>query len=236
MMTVIEVCVEDLAGIQAAYEGGADRVELCVNLEVGGLTAPDQLIFDAIEMISGFEREFSLRLLIREYYESFIHNSEQQRDLVISVARLRKLLEKKTTFPIGFVVGALDADGTVPEKFLDEMVTAVDGWSVVFHRGIDASSARNDGLAKLVAHGFTGVLTTGGDESVADVVQLADDILQHGSTLQIIASGGVRAHNAAGILRESGAPEIHFRAPYEDGRPGTDPERVAQIVKVIREA
>lgn len=232
-MTVIEVCVEDIAGIEAAYAAGADRVELCVRLEVGGLTAPDTLITQALETISAFDRPFSLRLLIREYYESFIHTAQQQADLVATVQRLRSELAD-TAVPVGFVVGALAADGSVPAEFLRSMVAAADGWDVVFHRGIDACPNREAGLQALVEAGFTGVLTAGGHASVADAVQMRADKELVGEKLAIIASGGVRVHNAAQILRETGAPEIHFRAPYEGGQPGTDPQLTAAIVAAIR--
>lgn len=234
-MTVIEVCVEDIAGIEAAYAAGADRVELCVRLEVGGLTAPDTLISQALETIIGFSRPFALRLLIREYYESFIHTAQQQADLVASVQRLREKFAH-TTVPVGFVVGALEADGTVPVAFLKEMVAAAAGWDLVFHRGIDACTARSAGLLALVEAGFTGVLTAGGHASVADAQQMHADQELVGERLAIIASGGVRVHNAAQIVRDTGAPEIHFRAPYADGRSGTDPELTAAIVSAIRGA
>lgn len=232
-MTVIEVCVTDTAGIEAAYAGGADRVELCVNLEVGGLTPPDTLITQAIEIISGFPRNFELRLLIREHHESFIHDQTQQKQLVTEVKRLREKLAQAPV-KIGFVVGALNTNKKIPTEFLQEMKAAADGWALIFHRGIDACSDRAAGLQALVDNGFTGVLTTGGPESVADPTALALEQHTYKDKLRIIASGGVRAHNAAEILRKSNAPEIHFRAPYADGQAGTDPALVAAIVSEIR--
>ncbi|MDO5060348.1 MAG: copper homeostasis protein CutC [Actinomycetaceae bacterium] len=232
-MTVIEVCVEDLAGIASAYQAGADRVELCVRLEVGGLTPPDELINGALDMITGFPTPFALRILVREYYESFIHTPQLQADLVQEVARLRTKYAH-TSVPVGFVVGALDENGAVPVDFLEKMVAAAQGWTLVFHRGIDACVNRTEALERLVAAGFNAVLTAGGHASVANCAQMHEDISQTAGKLTIIASGGVRAHNAAQILRETGASEIHFRAPYADGRAGTDPQNVAQIVAAIR--
>lgn len=232
-MTVIEVCVEDLAGIASAYQAGADRVELCVRLEVGGLTPPDELINGALDMITGFPTPFALRILVREYYESFIHTPQLQADLVQEVERLRNKYAY-TSVPVGFVVGALDKNREVPVEFLEKMVAAAQGWTLVFHRGIDACMHRAESLDRLITAGFNAVLTAGGHASIADSAQMQQDISRTLGKLTIIASGGVRAHNAAQILRETGASEIHFRAPYADGRPGTDPQEVAQIVEAIR--
>lgn len=232
-MTVIEVCVEDLAGIASAYQAGADRVELCVRLDVGGLTPPDELINGALDLITGFSNPFALRILVREHYESFIHSKPQQAKLVAEVARLRRQYAH-TSVPVGFVVGALDETGQIPPDFLTEMVQAAAGWTLVFHRGIDACSDRAGGLDLLVEKGFDAVLTAGGHASVADCAQMRADREQTAGKLTVIASGGVRAHNATRILTDTGATEIHFRAPYADGRPGTDPQAVAQIVRVIR--
>ncbi|MCS4484308.1 hypothetical protein NXS08_02230 [Gleimia sp. 6138-11-ORH1] len=234
-MTTIEVCVEDLAAVAAAYQAGADRVELCTRLEVGGLTPPDELIHATIDLISGLPTPFGLRILVREEYASFQHTPQQQAALIAEVIRLRQKYAY-TKVPVGFVVGALDETGEIPTEFLTQMVKAAQGWPLVFHRGIDSCPNRAKALKTLSENGFDAVLTAGGHPTLANYQQLKEDIKQTKGKLTIIISGGIRAHNATEIMQITGAEEIHFKAPYATGEPGTDPQLVTAIVKAIRNA
>ena len=47
---LIEVCVDSLESARAAVRGGADRLELCANLIIGGTTPSPYLIREAAKL------------------------------------------------------------------------------------------------------------------------------------------------------------------------------------------
>ncbi|HZQ40226.1 MAG TPA: copper homeostasis protein CutC, partial [Rhizomicrobium sp.] len=74
---LLEVCVDSPAGFNAAVEGGADRIELCSSLSVGGLTpSPGFMAFAA-------KTTRPSRAMIRPRVGSYIF-SEDEIDLMRS--------------------------------------------------------------------------------------------------------------------------------------------------------
>ena len=60
---LLEVCVDSVESAQAAIKGGADRLELCGNLVIGG-TTPEQALFEKVRELT----DIRIRVLIRPRY------------------------------------------------------------------------------------------------------------------------------------------------------------------------
>ena len=66
---LFELCVESLSSAQAAERGGADRVELCTSLEIGGVTPTEELTATTIQSL-----RIPVHVLIRPRGGDFVYS------------------------------------------------------------------------------------------------------------------------------------------------------------------
>ncbi len=100
MSGLLEVCVDSLASARAAIAGGADRLELCSALAVGGLTPYTELLRQIRS-----ESDIAIRCLIRPRGGDFLYTKEEIAMLASQIENLGKLGAD------GFVIGCLNAEG-----------------------------------------------------------------------------------------------------------------------------
>ncbi len=211
-----EVCIESAADARAAAAVGADRVELCGDLSVGGVTpAP-------AELRATREAGLPVAAMLRPRGGGFVYDEAELRRMEEDAPRLAE------AGAAALVFGALTADGRVDLRAVDRLVAAAAGLDLVFHRAFDEVADRAAALEQLVERGFARVLTSGGaPEVVAGTPALRELVEQAGERIVVMPGGGVRAANLAAVLRGCGAREIHFsgKAAYgvattvEDLRP-----------------
>ncbi len=211
-----EVCIESAADARAAAAAGADRVELCGDLSVGGVTpAP-------AELRATREAGLPVAAMLRPRGGGFVYDEAELRRMEEDAPRLAE------AGAAALVFGALTADGRVDLRAVDRLVAAAAGLDLVFHRAFDEVADRAAALEQLVERGFARVLTSGGaPEVVAGTPALRELVEQAGERIVVMPGGGVRAANLAAVLRGCGAREIHFsgKAAYgvattvEDLRP-----------------
>lgn len=231
-MTVIEICVDTLDGIEVARTAGADRVELCRELRCGGLTPPDDLISAALPLSPAD----GLQVLIRSRPGDFVYTEEEISAMCTDIERISKIF-KGASIPCGFVVGALTTNGLVDEAAAVRFREAASGHRLTFHRSFDLVQDKSGALETLVHLGYQRILTTGCTQPVADPIALHALVEQSRGRILLLASGGLRSSNVSDILHLTAAPEVHMRAPRHTastGVQGTDPEEVVRIVQAIR--
>ena len=232
---VIEICIEDAADATLATELGADRVELCRELWCGGLTPTD----DQIEAAIRCAPPLGVRILVRDREEGFALTRTEVGSLTHDIRRLRTLTADSPV-PVGFVVGSITAEkgGQVDLEAAARFREAAGNAALIFHRAFDQVENQLGALEDLVAAGFDGVLTTGG-EGAACPASLRELVDASAGRIKIIASGGIRDHNIAQVLEETGATEVHMRAPLDpQARSGwgirTDPDLVTRIITAAK--
>ncbi|MDO5034988.1 MAG: copper homeostasis protein CutC [Actinomycetaceae bacterium] len=225
-MTVLEICVQDLGGVLAARDFGADRVEVCEDLSVGGLTPSLGLVEGSLAL-----GRVDVQVLVRPRAGDFVHDEAEVAQILRSIAGFSRLREGAGV-NLGFVVGALRGDGRINVEAARAFRDAAGDAPLTFHRGFDEAPDLFEALDQLLELGYDRVLTTGGDGSVADTAMLRALQERAGEELTVLASGGLRSHNVARAIRESGAREVHMRAPLPDG--STDPQEVRRIVEAVR--
>ena len=203
MTVALEIAVTSPAGAIVARDGGADRVELCVGLELGGLT-PSQAL---VEMTH--ETGIPAHALVRCRPGGFVHD---RGEVELMVREVRTVLRSGAA---GVVVGALRPDGTLDEDALRRFVDAARSVSpaaeVTLHRAIDHSADPVAAAAMLEGLGFTRVLTSGAaPTAVAGAATIARMVAAAGS-VQVMAGAGVTPADLPALVA-TGAAAVHLSA------------------------
>ena len=219
MSVIVEAAVESLDDALAAVAGGADRLELCANLDAGGTTPSAALITAVREKV-----ELPLLVMIRPRAGDFVYTDDELSRMYEDVAMARSLGAS------GVVLGVLDTFDRLDLERTAALVEAADGVPVTFHRAIDQVARRVVSIDALAALGVARVLSSGGAATASDGVdELRAMVQRAGDRLDIVAGGGVRAHNAREIVERTGVTELHARC-------GGDPERIRGIVDAVKTA
>ena len=195
---LLEVCVSSPESGWLAAETGADRLELCSVLQVGGVTPHSSLLKE----LHG--TGLPLAVLIRCRPGDFVYSPPEISRMLIQA---EEFLEAGADF---VVVGALGPDGGLDWDFLDRISRRLQPSRLVFHRAFDSLTDPFCALDALIDRGFARILTSGqgntaweGADRLKTLAEKAKD------RISILPGGGIRAANAAGILGRTGLNELH---------------------------
>ncbi len=185
MERVLEICVDSLVSARAAIAGGADRLELCSALSVGGLTPYTELLRQIRR-----ESNIPIRCLMRPRGGDFLYTSEE---VTMMAAQITEL---KSAGANGFVIGCLDADGALDKPAMQPLLEAARGCGLTLHRCIDVSRDLAQTYRDAAALGIDTVLTSGGaancmagKETIGALLTLRDQL--HGP--EVLIGAGVNA-------------------------------------------
>ena len=151
MSKLLEICVDSLASARAAIAGGADRLELCSALTVGGLTPYTELL----RQIRA-ESDIPVRCLMRPRGGDFLYTPEEISMMASQIEVLR------AAGADGFVIGCLDAEGRLDAGAMAPLLAAAKGCGLTLHRCIDVSCDLLQTYRDAAALGIDTVLTSGG--------------------------------------------------------------------------
>lgn len=199
---MLEICVDNLASVRAAADGGADRIELCANLPEGGTSPSAGAIRAARALFPG-----RVMVLVRPRGYDFLY-SEAEMDAMLHDIRVCRDLGGD-----GVVIGCLTADGRVDVERCRRLCEAAGPLDVTFHRAFDMARDLGEALEDVQALGIRRILTSGGQPDVpAGAGVIAGLVRQSAGRVSIMPGGGVTEANLAGIVRETGVREIHLSA------------------------
>jgi copper homeostasis protein len=193
----LEVCVDTAEGLAQAVAGGADRIELCAALAVGGLTPSAGLI--ALAARCGVP----VVAMIRPRAGNFVWSEAEVGMMEAEIAAVR------TAGLAGVVLGASLPDGRLDVPVLRRLVDASDGMETVLHRCIDLATDMGAALEEAAALGFDRILTSGGEKTAeAGAARIAALVKQAAGRITVMPGSGVTPCNAA-MLKGLGITELH---------------------------
>lgn len=198
-MPLLEIAVQDPEGIAVARDHGADRIEICTALALGGLT-PSRALIDAA-VASGLPTH----VLVRPRAGDFVYSPAEQ---AVLLADVRVALEAGAH---GVVIGAL-RESRVDTDLVSSIIEEAADAEVTFHRAFDVVADRGTTLRLLVELGVDRILTSGGADRAPDacnelvrLVTLAD------GRIQVMAGSGIDATTVWPVLA-TGVDAVHSSA------------------------
>jgi copper homeostasis protein len=185
-----------------AEAGGANRIELCGAMMVGGLTPTLGTLEEARA-----RTRLPMVCMIRPRAGGFCYT---EAEFAAMRRDARWLLSHGAD---GIVFGVLQQDGTVDAVRCRELVqlAAAAGRAAVFHRAFDVAPDQLRALDTLIDAGVTRILTSGGEPTaLAGAGRIAALIARAAGRIEILPGGGVRADNVGELLRATRARQVHL--------------------------
>jgi copper homeostasis protein len=196
---LVEICVASLDYAMAAERAGADRIELCSELECGGVTPSIRLMEAARAQL-----RIPIHVLIRPRAGDFVYSSREFRTM-------RKAIQNpKDRKMDGIVVGILDRDARIDVARTRELVELAHPLPVTFHRAFDETRCRQDSLESVIQTGAKRLLTSGCRPKAPDALStIARMVEEWAGRLIVMPGSGITPANVARVVRATSAREIH---------------------------
>lgn len=207
MPVLLEVCVDSPVGLNAAIAGGADRIELCSSLAVGGLTPSPG--FMALAAKSGRPARAMIRPRVGDYVYSEAEIDVMRGD--IDAARAAGLA--------GVVIGASLPNWHLDEKTITRLAEHAKGLELTLNRTVDMSPDPLAAVDMVAALGFRSILTSGGSLKAPDGLEtIAAMVARAGTRVEILAGSGLNPGNVRMMVEKTHVREVHgsFAAPWPD--------------------
>jgi copper homeostasis protein len=219
MPLTVEICVEGAVAAVAASQGGADRVELCSHLAVGGVTPSAGAIAVACAQLT-----IPVHVLVRPRGGDFVVSPLERAEMRHDILTCKRL------GAAGVVLGGLTPEGTVDRHVVAEHLEIARPMSVTFHRAFDVVRDPLEALEALIELGVDRILTSGRGRPAREALPLLQTLVERAHGRLIVLAGGSVAMADLGPLAQAGLSEVHIgSAAFRDDK--TDVEKVRELVE-----
>lgn len=223
---LIECCANSIESALNGQIGGANRIELCQNLEVGGITPKKEDIIKAKETLS-----ISLHVLIRSRGGNFIYTKNEIERMIDDITFCKNMGCE------GVVVGALRNDGSIDKEQIKQMVLAAKGMHVTFHRAFDKGDNLSQNLQDVISCGCNTLLTSGQSKNVKNGISNLEELVKLANNkINILAGGGVNDKNIEHLYK-IGIRHFHLSGSEKIGyrKLETSSEKIRLVVKKLKD-
>ena len=223
---IVECCANSVSSALTAIQAGANRIELCKNLENGGET-PDYSDILELRNLTNID----LHILILPKANNFIYSNKDFKKIIEDIQFCKKNNIN------GVVIGALNKDLSINMKQTKDMVEISRPMRVTFHRAFDTISKLENDLNKIIECGCDYLLTSGQKPNVDDGLNNISKLVKQSSQkIKIIAGGGVN-HNNVESLYKIGVREFHLSGTLKNKSKilETDYNLINVLVKKLRD-
>lgn len=244
---LLECATDSVESALAAAKGGADRLELCANLIIGG-TTPTLALYDEVRSHS----DIPLFILIRPRFGDFLYTDYEANVICREIEMFQKAGAE------GVVIGSLNKDGSLNAEHMKRFIDSAKDMSVTLHRAFDMCADPFETLKQAKELGVNTILTSGQAPSSLEGIDLYEKLIEKANgEISILAGGGIKASTIEKLLKQTSLTAFHmsgkivvesgmeFRNPAVSmGLPGiseyniwlTDESNVREARRVLDEA
>ncbi|WP_174804115.1 copper homeostasis protein CutC [Martelella limonii] len=198
MTNLLEICVGDIAGLDTAVQAGADRIELCMAPDQGGLTPSPGLI----EIAAG--ASIPVHVLIRPRAGGFVYSEAEYKTMLRDIAFCRE------AGIAGVAIGALDTHHELDEAGLSRLMEAAHGMDITLHRAFDLTRDPFAALERAIALGIPRILTSGQEPRASEGRALIEALAAAADgRIALMPGSGINASNAHLFLDIPGITQLH---------------------------
>lgn len=199
---LLEICASSLTSAINAQVGGAQRVELCCNLEQGGLTPSAATIQLARKALT-----IDIFVLIRPRIGDFFYSADEFEQIKADI------LFCKTIGIDGVVFGILDENQEIDIIRNKTLIEVAQPMQTTFHRAFDCLKSPPEGLEKVIELGFDRILTSGLQPTAIQGQPLLKSLIQQaGNRITILPGSGLTSQNIEKFIAATHAKEVHASA------------------------
>ena len=210
---LVEICVQNLEAALIAQDAGADRIELCTELGLGGITPSIGLIGIVKKQLS-----IPIHVLVRPRAGDFRYSTYEFEAMIEDIKAIKEL------GAAGIVIGMLDEDATINTRQLERVREETRGIHLTFHRAFDLLPDPIAGFVLLEEMGVDTLLTSGQRKQAIDGMPLLQELHACPSSIMVMPGGGMHPTNIE-AFKKAGFEAIHFSgtaqvAPAASSQPG----------------
>lgn len=214
----IEIACFKLESVLIAQNAGADRVELCADMSVGGTTPSIETIQQARENLT-----IDLYIMIRPRGGNFVYSDSELEQMKSEIETIKKLGVN------GFVFGILKDDNTINIEQNKALVELAKPFPCTFHRAFDDVSDYKKALEDVISCGFSTILTSGTFPNVMEGKEILKQLVnQAKNRIEIMPGGGLRSTNISELNEMVNANWYHSSAI-------TDRSEIASSEEIIQQ-
>lgn len=200
--TLLEICCGCVEDAVTAEQGGANRIELCSALFLGGLTPSAGCIIETKARL-----KIPVMVMVRPRPSGFCYSSTEM-DVM-----LRDSEKAISLGADGIVFGILKRDGSVDEERCRRVRDLIGDRQAVFHRAFDVTPDPFRALDQLIDLGITRVLTSGQQSAASRGTDLLKHLTEYArGRIEILPGGGVRVQTVYGLIQDTGCTQVHLTA------------------------
>jgi copper homeostasis protein len=219
----IEIACFNLESAIFAQKAGADRVELCANISVGGTTPIIEMIQQTREHLT-----IDLYIMIRPRGGNFCYSDSEFNQMKSDIENIKQLGVN------GFVFGILNEDNTINIEQNKALVELVKPFPCSYHRAFDAVSNYEQALEDVIACGFSTLLTSGTFSNVTEGKEVLKKLVEQAKNrLEIMPGGGLRSTNISELNQIVNANWYHSSA-ITDGTEIANSEEIVQLKNKVK--
>lgn len=196
---ILEVCVDSVESAINAAAGGADRLELCGDLIVGGVT-PSMSLYERIKEKVGIP----VHVLLRPRFGDFLYSEEEFEVLCRQAKWYRRVGAD------ALVIGCLSAEGRLDKDQMGRLMEAAGELPITLHRAFDMCENLEEALEDAKKLGVRTILTSGGCASALEGVKILGRLQEQSGEVQIMAGAGVNARVIPEIYEQTGITVYHM--------------------------